>query len=68
MNKILLTALTISFFMFSCGDKKAEEKKKEEIELKQQIENVDKEVNQDIESLEKETKEIENAVNELDNL
>ncbi|TCI94856.1 hypothetical protein [Tenacibaculum sp. M341] len=68
MKKIFVTVLMVSAFMVSCGDKKAEEQKKKEVELEQQIESVDKEVNQDVESLEKDAKEIENALDELDNL
>ncbi len=66
MKKTILIIAVSSFFLGACVDKKAEEKKKAELEAK--IEAVDKETNQEVESLEKETKEIENALSELDNL
>lgn len=67
MKKSILAALALSLFFASCGSKK-EEKKEVSNELNQQIEAVDSEINKEVEALEKEAKEIENAINELDNL
>jgi len=55
--------------LFGCGEKKdPEAEAKKAAELEQQIEAVDQETNEGFESLEKEAKEVENALNELDNL
>ncbi|KZS42236.1 hypothetical protein AWE51_01990 [Aquimarina aggregata] len=60
----------VSFFSLACVDKKAEEEKKKaaEAELNKQVEAVEQEIDKDFESLEKEAKEIDDALNELDNL
>lgn len=72
MKKALLVLLVTNFFFGACVDKKAEQEKKEATELNKQIEAIDqeieKETDQALESLEKESQEIENALNELDNL
>lgn len=67
MKKSILAALALSLFLVSCGSKK-EEKKEVSNELNQQIEAVDSEVNKEVEALEKEAKDLDDAINELDNL
>jgi len=67
MKKTILAAIALSLFLVSCGSKK-DEKKEVSGELNNQIEAVDSEINKEVEALEKEAKEIENAINELDNL
>ncbi|MEW7277377.1 hypothetical protein ABW636_02130 [Aquimarina sp. 2201CG1-2-11] len=72
MKKTLLIMAAIFCFLVACVDKKAEEEKKKAAELNQQIETLDQEINQEVnqglESLEKEAQEIDNSLNELDNL
>jgi len=66
MKKTIVLLVMASFFLLACVDKKAEEKKASE--LNAQMEAVDQDTNKDVESLEKETQEIDNAISELDNL
>jgi len=66
MRKTILTIAAAGLFLLACVDKKAEEKKT--AELNAQIEAVDQNTNKDVESLEKESQEIDNALSELDNL
>ncbi len=68
MRNTIFALFAVCFITFACVDKKAEEKKKEVVELEQKIDAVGKEVNQDVDSLEKEAKEIEEELKELDNL
>ncbi|WP_442266772.1 hypothetical protein ACSIGC_03470 [Tenacibaculum sp. ZS6-P6] len=68
MKKNFLIVLMFSFIAFACGDKKAEEEKKKAVELEQQIEAVSKEVDENVDSLQKEAEEIENELKALDNL
>jgi len=65
MRKIALLFIGMCVFLISCVDKKKENKT---TDLKQQIESVEEEINQDLKSLEKEAQEIENDLNELDKL
>ncbi len=71
MKKALLAIFLMSFFLFSCVDKKAEQEKKETLLLEQKIDSINEEANkidQDLSSLESEVKEIDSAIEELDSL
>lgn len=68
MKKTFILLGTLPFFLFSCTDKKAEAQKKNETEIKQQIEAVEKDIEHIVDDVEKEAKEIENALKELDNI
>ncbi|WP_299682162.1 hypothetical protein [uncultured Tenacibaculum sp.] len=68
MKKNFLIVLAFSFIALACGDKKAEEAKKKAVEQEQQIEAVSKEVDENVDSLQKEAEEIENELKALENL
>jgi len=69
MKKTYVILLVSSLFMIGCGEKKdPEAEAKKAAELEQQIQTIDQEINEGFDSLEKEAKEVENALNELDNL
>jgi iron only hydrogenase large subunit-like protein len=68
MKRALILLATLPLFFMSCTDKKAEAEKKKEIEITQQIESVEKDLENVVDDVEKEAKEIEAALNELDNL
>lgn len=68
MKRTLILLATLPLFLMSCTDKKAEAEKKKEIEITQQIESVEKDLENVVDDVEKEAKEIEAALNELDNL